>query len=261
MRRGDDLDPLIHRDAAARDPVADLLVEDLRRCSRQGAEPRRPQGLEILGYGQAGAEAAVQHLLRGEGVQMHLGHGGLDGPAEVDVVRAVELGGQPRLDAHLGGAHLPGLHGAADDFLQGKEVSLLLAVVAAEGAEGAVLDAHVGEVDVAIDDVGDEVAGLPEAHLVRHEGEGVQLPALDLGEPHALVDGQLLAVQGMAENAAHVAGDPVEADGRGRGLRRSAVVQFHVRHLSSSDLTRPPPSTRAATRGRSDSSRNSGRDT
>ncbi len=26
---------------------------------------------------------------------------------------------------------------------------------------------------------------------------------------HALVDGQLLAVQGMAENAAHVAGDPV----------------------------------------------------
>jgi len=43
----------------------------------------------------------------------------------------------------------------------------------------------------------------------------VQLPALDLGEPHALADGQLLAVQGTAENAAHVAGDPVEADGAG----------------------------------------------
>jgi len=52
---------------------------------------------------------------------MHLGHGGLDGPAEVDVVRAVELGRQPRLDAHLGGAHLPGLHGAADDFLRGRK--------------------------------------------------------------------------------------------------------------------------------------------
>ena len=58
-----------------------------------------------------------------------------------------------------------------------QEVALLLAVVAAERAEAAVLDADVGEVDVAIDDVGDDVAGLAAAQLVGDEGEGGEVAA------------------------------------------------------------------------------------
>ena len=51
-----------------------------------------------------------------------------------------------------------------------QEVAFLLAVVAAERAEGAVLDAHVGEVDVAVDDVGDDVARLPPRAARRRPG-------------------------------------------------------------------------------------------
>ena len=46
---GDDLDPLVHRDPAARDDVADLVVEDLGGRAGQRAEARRLQLAEILG--------------------------------------------------------------------------------------------------------------------------------------------------------------------------------------------------------------------
>ena len=52
-----------------------------------------------------------------------------------------------------------------------QEVALFLAVVAAERAEGAVLDADVGEVDVAVDHVGDDVADLLGAQLVGGGGD------------------------------------------------------------------------------------------
>ena len=93
---------------------------------------------------------------------------------QVDVEPAVELGGKAGLDAHLGRAELPRFAGAAHDLLGRQEVALFLAVVAAERAEGAVLDADVGEVDVAVHDVGDDVAGLPLAQLVGRGHQGVE---------------------------------------------------------------------------------------
>src|SRR5262249_4259521 len=193
---------------------------------------------------------AVEHLLRRERVEVHLGQGRLDGAAEIDVVRAVELGRQTRLDAHLGGAHLPGFHGAAYHLVEGQEVPFLLAVVAAESAEGAVLDAHVGEVDVPVHHVGDDVTRLPAAHLVGHEGG--DLTALHLGKTDALVQRELAALEGTAEDPPRVAVDPVQVDG-------SAAVQFHVRHLSRSPRTSPCSSIRRCTFGRNPSSMNSGR--
>jgi len=44
-----------------------------------------------------------------------------------------------------------------------------------------VLDADVREVDVAIDDVGDDVPGLPLPQLVGDQGQRVEIAAL--GEP------------------------------------------------------------------------------
>src|SRR5262249_24822805 len=195
---------------------------------------------------------AVENFFRRESVEVHLRQGRLDGAAEIDVVRAVELRGQTRLDAHFGGTHLPGFHGAAYHLVEGQEVAFLLAVVAGESAEGAVLDAHVGEVDVPVHHVSDDVTCLPAAHLVGHEGKRVQLTTLHLGETDALVHRELAALEGAAEDPPHVAVDPVQVDGR-------AAVQFHVRHLSRSPRTSPCSSIRRCTFGRNPSSMNSGR--
>src|SRR4029453_2983555 len=136
-------------------------------------------------------------------------------------------------------------------LVEREEVAFLLAMVAAEGAEGAVLDADIGEVDVAVDHVGHDVARLPPAHLVGHEGEGVQLASLHLGEADAFVHRELAALEGTAEDAANTLVDPVQGN--------RASVQFPALRLSRSPRTRPSSSTRRLTLGRSPSSTNSGR--
>src|SRR3990172_6157596 len=188
-------------------------------------------------------------------VEVHPGQRLLDGPAEVDVVAAVELGREPRLDADLRGAQVPRLLGAADHLRERQEVALLLPVVAAEGAEGAVLDADVREVDVAVHDVGGGVAYLPPPQLVGREAERVELAALDLGEAISLRHGQFGAVERARQDPAYLRLHPVE--GCGQPVHRGSTQCLQ---RSYSILTYPPPSTSASTRGRSPSARNSGRE-
>ncbi len=229
---GDHLDPLLDRDATARDEIADVLVQHLGGGAGERAEPRLLELGEVLRDRQPGAGRPIQDLFRREGVQVHLGQRRLDRAAEIDVVAPVELRGQAGLDADLGRAHLPRLDGAADHLVHREEVAFLLAVVAAERTEGAMLDAHVREVDVAVDDVGDHVARLAVAHLVRDQGEGLEVAPVGLGQPDAVVHRQLAPVEETTEDAADVGGSPVERD-RGRVL----VVHHQCLHTSRSGLT------------------------
>ena len=66
---------------------------------------------------------------------------------------------QSALNADFGGAELPGFDGFLRDLIRIEEVRVGLARAAAEGAELASHKTDVGEVDVAIHDIGDEVAG------------------------------------------------------------------------------------------------------
>src|SRR2546425_190991 len=80
-------------------------------------------------------------------------------------------------------------------------------VVAAEGAERAVLDADVGEVDVAVDDVGDDVTRLAAPQLIgdaRHHPEreaarGSHAERVLVGDPLALER----AGEGEAQRSIH----------------------------------------------------------
>ena len=118
----------------------------------------------------ARADRPVKHLLRREAVDVDVRQFLLDGARQLDVVVALHLRRQARLDADLRRAHFPCLASAADDLCLRKVVPLLLAVRAAEGAEGAVLDADVREVDVAIDDVASR-------HRPQSAAAGRPLPA------------------------------------------------------------------------------------
>ena len=163
---------------------------------------------EILGDRHSGPRHAVQHLLGREGMDVQVRQRLVDRPAEVDVEAAVELRREPGLHAHLGRPEVPGFPCPADHLLEREEVALLLPVVSAEGAEGAVLDADVREVDVPVDDVGHHVARLPGPQLVGDQGQGAQLAPGRLGERQPIVHGDLAAVERPVEGRANA---PVEA--------------------------------------------------
>ena len=101
-----------------------------------------------------------QQLLGGEGMQMQAGGGRLQGPQQGLVV--AEAGAlQPRvrvespLDAELGG---PRRDGQGRALLQGFEAvpeGPLLACIPAKGTKAAVLEAVVGEIEVAVHHIGD----------------------------------------------------------------------------------------------------------
>src|SRR5580704_5305242 len=84
------------------------------------------------------------------------------GPANVDIGLAGEAGFDAALHAHFGGAPLPCLARPPPDLLERKRVGLAAQVLAhlalRERAKLALEVAHIRVVDVAGDDIGDDVA-------------------------------------------------------------------------------------------------------
>src|SRR3972149_2226851 len=87
-------------------------------------------------------------------------------PAEFDVMPTVHAGRQAGLNANFGGAEVISFLGAPNDFLERQEIAFLGQMTAAEGAEAAGLDANVGKIDVAVNDVGDHVARGARAKMI-----------------------------------------------------------------------------------------------
>ena len=117
---------------------------------------------------------ALGDLERGEAVHVDPGHRLLDRADDVDVELAVEGRVDAALQAHLGRAESHRLHGALGDVVEGEQVRRPPQVERqrplAEAAERAPERAHVGVVDVAVDDVGDRVADGLAAQVVGHLG-------------------------------------------------------------------------------------------
>ena len=78
------------------------------------------------------------------------------------------------LHAHLGGAGRPRLLGPVGDLLDGQPVRVGVPLPLGEGAEPAAHVADVGEVDVAVDHVGDVVADRVPAQVVGEPAQLVQ---------------------------------------------------------------------------------------
>ena len=178
MRGGDHLDPGPGGQLALGEDPADLVVEDLRG----GAGDRVEAGLagldqEVLDR-EAGARGAVDDLHRRERVHVHAGDPLLHGGGEVEVRRAGQLGVDAALHADLGGAQLPGLLGAVGDLLEGEAEGVGVGAALGERAEAAADVADVGEVDVAVDDVGHLVAHGVAAQVVGQPADRVEVGAL-----------------------------------------------------------------------------------
>jgi len=74
-------------------------------------------------------------------------------------------------------------------------------MAAAEGAEAAGFDADVGEVDVAVDDVSDDVADGLFPQVVRNGDDDEQIAARGVEKPRRVLDADVVARQCAVENS------------------------------------------------------------
>ena len=109
----------------------------------------------------------------------------------------------PALHAELGGAELDRLADPRGEVLLGDLVGVGRAPPLAEAAEGAADDADVGEVDVAVDDEGDPLAGQLGPQLVGGDTHLLDHLRPGLGEERGqLVLAQLLALAALGDRPA-----------------------------------------------------------
>ena len=99
-------------------------------------------------------------------MNMQFRQGFFHGAAKFDVMPTVHAGGEPGLNAHFAGAEVARFGGAPDDLFDGEKITFFGEMASAEGTKAALLDAHIGEIDVAIDDVADHVADGVGAQLI-----------------------------------------------------------------------------------------------
>src|ERR1700730_12142021 len=90
---------------------------------------------------------------------MHARDGVLDGAENVAVMKLRQIARQTALDANFGGAKLPGFDRFFRHLIEREEITVGLARAAAEGAEFASDETDVGEIDISIDHVSDDIAG------------------------------------------------------------------------------------------------------
>src|SRR5262245_48449224 len=91
---------------------------------------------------------------------MHLRKRSFYDACEIDIEPAIHIRRKAGLHAYFGSTEVHGFFDTSKDFIIGKKVSLLVPIRPAECAKTAVLDADVGEVDVSIDDISDDVTYL-----------------------------------------------------------------------------------------------------
>jgi hypothetical protein len=97
---------------------------------------------------------------------------------------------QSTLNANFRSAQLAGFDCFVGHLLGAEEIRVMLTRSAAEGAELAADEADVGEIDVAIDDICDEVAGEFGAEFVGGHEQTEQIIAITVREQQALFEGK-----------------------------------------------------------------------
>jgi len=118
VRGGHHLDPLRAGQLALGEHPADLIVEDLRGGTGDGAQPGRLELGQPLLDRHAGLGRGGHDLHRGERVHVHAGHGGVHRADQVGVERDRQLRVDTALHADLGGPVGGRLGGAGGDLVE-----------------------------------------------------------------------------------------------------------------------------------------------
>ena len=162
MRRLHDLEPLPGVDLVGADDGAHLIVEYFGGGAGQAAQPGGLQIGEELRQRDAQRRGAVPHFERRKGMDMHVRRRRFHGAANIEIGLAAVIGVDAALHADLGGAAPPGFRDAPGDLAMFEVIRSAAQILAhpafRKGAELAAEIAHIGVVDIAVDDVADGLA-------------------------------------------------------------------------------------------------------
>ena len=158
MRGANDLLPLLGGKFVARKHEADFVVENFGGGAGQSVEAVVAQHLQVIFERHAGEFDAVNNFHGRKSVNVHAGDGIFHCAQNVAIVKRRQAMRQSALDADFGGADFPGFGCLLRDLIETQEVGVGFARAAAEGAEFASDKTDVGEIDIAVHDVGDDIA-------------------------------------------------------------------------------------------------------
>ena len=170
VRGGDDIDPGGDVDFLVAQDFAHAVVEDFRRGAGNRSEAGVAQHRDVLRILHPHAARAEHDLHRRERVDMNLRIAAFDRSEQVAILEVGHLGIDAALHANFGRAARDRVADLGEDGLVGMVVGVGFPSLALEAAELASDETDIGEVDVAIDDVGDFVADVfgarESAHLI-----------------------------------------------------------------------------------------------
>ena len=166
----DHFSPLCRGQLVAREDKTDFVVKNFCGGTGQGIEAIIAQHGEVVGQRHARKLNSVDNFHGREGVNVHPRYRFLHRAQDVPIMKRRQLTRQASLNANFGGANLPGVDGFLCDLIEVQEIRVGVARPPAEGAKFASHEADVGEIDVAIDDVGHQIAHQFSAqHIRRHQ--------------------------------------------------------------------------------------------
>ena len=134
---------------------------------------------------------------------MHRREGGFDHVEQVAVLERRHVGIDAALHADFGGAAGPGVGHLFDDRLVRMVVRVGFPALALEAAELASDEADVGEIDVAVDDVGDFIANVGGARQVGAFDHRAQIGVLAGIKRQPFLAGQFALVETFDQRRAH----------------------------------------------------------
>src|SRR5581483_494486 len=128
---------------------------------------------------------------------MHGRHSRRYSAKNVAIVERRQIARQPALDANLGRAEFPRLDGFVGHLLGSEEICIGFPRAAAKGTELATYETDVREIDVAIDDVGDDVSDQFAAKRVSSNEQAQEIIARTVGQQKTFVVREHMAVLGF----------------------------------------------------------------
>jgi len=120
-------------------------------------------------------------------VDVHAGHGFFDGTQDVAVIERRQSVRQPALDTDFRRAQSPRFDRLLRHGRKAVEVAVGFARASAEGAELAADKAYIGEIDIAVYDVGDEIADHIATQHVGRDQQGEKIIAFGICQEQALL--------------------------------------------------------------------------
>ena len=149
--------PHLGRYLPGSDYLSYFLNQNLRRGAGEGVVTDILEfPYEVL-FLYAKRLGAVVDLVGRKGVGVHFRHGILNRLYKLDVKIAVYLGVHASLHAYFRRAYFPGLNRSLRDFVHREKIRSFVPLVRHKITEAAVDIAYVREVDVPVNDVGDDV--------------------------------------------------------------------------------------------------------